>query len=200
VVRKRELETKQRMIEVATGLFHSQGIRRTSVDQILALSKTGKSQLTHYFKNKEGLVRAVIDNLHCVIREGRAPTGYDLHSWEDFESWFEKYIKFQREHNCELSCPLGTIGGELGQNDELLRSEVKLFFEWCTGQLARFFAERKAAGELQPEANPDELAELCMAVMEGGMLMTKIKRDTTTFECAARQVMLYVEALRVTPN
>jgi TetR/AcrR family transcriptional regulator, transcriptional repressor for nem operon len=196
VAQKKLKQSREKMIEAATRLFHMHGIKGTSIDQILLHSGTGKSQFTHYFKNKEGLVRAVIDTLYGVIREGRAPTGYDVRSWEDFEDWFGKYISFQKEHNCELSCPLGTIGGELGKEDELLRSEVKLFFEWCASQLARFFAERKAAGELKEDADPDGLADLCIAVMEGGMLMSKIKRDTLIFERAAGEVMEYINLLR----
>ena len=55
-------KARQRMIDSALELFHQQGVNATSIDQILEKSETGKSQFSHYFKNKEGVVRAVIES------------------------------------------------------------------------------------------------------------------------------------------
>jgi hypothetical protein len=98
--------------------------------------------------------------------------------------------------DCERSCPLGTIGNDLSNEQELLRQDVRLFLEWSRGQLARFFAERKAARELPPSADPDALADFCLTVMQGGMLLTKITRDATTFEHAAAHALAYLKSLR----
>jgi TetR/AcrR family transcriptional regulator, transcriptional repressor for nem operon len=184
------------MIEAAIDLFHRQGVNATSVEQILARSGTGKSQFTHYFKTKEGLVHAAIQLLDEVIRSGQSPTGYDVRSWRDFDRWFQRYIDFQTSTGYERSCPITTIGNDLSSAQELPRRDIRMFLAWSHGQLARFFAERRAAGELLAAADPDQLADLCLAVMQGGMLLTKVKRDTDMFENAAAQVRAYVRSLR----
>ena len=66
--------TKLRMINSALDLFHRFGVNGTSVDQVLEKSKTGKSQFTHYFKTKEGMVSSVIQHLHEMIQTGQTPT------------------------------------------------------------------------------------------------------------------------------
>ena len=71
-----------------------------------------------------------------------------------------------------------------------------MFLAWGRGQLARFFAGRRAAGDLVAEADPDQLADLCISVMQGGMLLTRVERDTDLFENAAAQVRAYVRSLR----
>ncbi|WP_374029361.1 TetR/AcrR family transcriptional regulator [Bdellovibrio bacteriovorus] len=190
-------DARLRMINSALELFHLQGVDATSIDQVLERSGTGKSQFTHYFKNKEGLVHAVIQFLHDVIKSGAAPTGYDIKSWEDMETWFQKYIDFQRSVSFELSCPIGTIGNDISNEQELLRQDVRLFLEWCRNQFIRFFAERKAAGELVAMASPEGLADLCISIMQGGMLLTKIKRSPETFENAAAQALHYIHSLRI---
>lgn len=189
-------DARQRMINVALDLFHRQGVNATSVDQILAKSDTGKSQFSHYFKNKEGLIHAVLVFLHEVIQSGQAETGYDIDSWIDFENWFQTYINFQKSVKFEYSCPIGTIGTDVTNDQDLLRQDVRLFLQWCHGQMARFFAKKKAAGELVASADPDGLADLCISVMQGGMLLTKIKRDPSMFENAAEQALAYVKSLR----
>ncbi len=190
------IKTKDRIVHAAMELFHLNGIKGTSVDDILKRSKTGKGQFTHYFKNKDGLVLAVVAYLQELIRSGQVDSNYSIKSWKDFNTWFKRYINFQKITEYELSCPLGTIGNDLTEEQTHLRLAVKTFFEWSTEQLAIFFTERKAAGDLPSSVSPAQLADLCMCVMEGGMLMTKICRSSKAFENAASQVIVYIKMLR----
>lgn len=187
---------KVRMISSALELFHRFGVNGTSVDQVLKRSKTGKSQFTHYFKTKEGMVCVALQYLHEMIESGQTPTGYDIKSWRDFESWFQKYIDFQESVGCERSCPIGTIGGDLTNQNKKARRDVLQFLEWSRGKLTTFLSERKAAGELVPEARPKELADFCIAIMQGGMLLSKMRRDTEMFRNAASEAIRYVRSLR----
>ena len=196
----KEKTARERIVLAATELFHKHGIHGVSVDTILAQAGAGKSQFAHYFKNKDGLISAVIVFIQQVIKDEMVESNYSLTSWRDFESWFERYIEFQRSVHCNLSCPLGTIGNGLTESHEELRRSVQSFFEWANSQLARFFAEKRAAGELPRNSNPDELASLCLSVMEGGMLLTRITRSTAVFEQSAKQVVQYVRLLRKSCN
>ncbi len=184
------------MISCALELFHTQGVNATSVDQILMRSGTGKGQFSHYFKTKEGLVHATLQFIHEAIKNGQTPTGYDVKSWKDLDKWFKNYIEFQRATHLELSCPVGTIGNDITNDQDLLRQDIRLFLEWARAQLTRFFSDKKAAGELVSTAKPEALADLCMTVMQGGMLLTKIKRDPDIFENSISQTLAYIKSLR----
>lgn len=188
--------TKLRMITCALNLFHRFGVNGTSVDQVLKKSKTGKSQFTHYFKTKEGMVSFGIQYLHELIESGQTPTGYDIKSWRDFEGWFQKYIDFQESVGCERSCPIGTIGGDLTSKNKKARRDVLQFLEWSRGKLTTFFSEKKAAGELIQEAKPRELADFCISIMQGGMLLSKMRRDTEMFKNSSSQAIRYIRSLR----
>ena len=84
------------MVNAAVDLFHKNGINATSVDQVLAESGTGKGQFAHYFKNKDGLVRAAITHLHEVIKGGYASTTYEVRTWKEMDNWFRTYVDYQR--------------------------------------------------------------------------------------------------------
>lgn len=189
-------KTKLRMIGSALELFHRFGVNGTSVDEVLKKSKTGKSQFSHYFKTKEGMVSSTLQYLHEIIQTGQTPTGYDIKSWRDLEGWFQKYIDFQESVRCEKSCPIGTIGGDLTSENKKARRDVSRFLEWSRGKLTTFFSERKADGELVPEARPQELADFCIAIMQGGMLLSKMRRDTEMFRNSAAQAIKYIRSLR----
>ena len=189
-------DTKRKMIHAAIDLFHRQGVNATSIDQILESSGTGKSQFTHYFKNKEGLVHAALTHLHDVIRNGEAQTGYDITSWKEMDRWFRGFIDFQTSVNCERSCPIGTIGNDVTDDQESLRKDILDFLNWSRGRLAQFFEERRNAGELPTKVDPGALADFCIAIMQGGMLLTKMKRSSDMFENAANQAQAYIKSLR----
>ncbi len=189
-------DTRLKMIQTAADLFHRQGVNATSVDQILAKSGTGKSQFSHYFKTKNGLIQASLKYLHEIVREGKTPTGYNVKTWKDMEQWFQKYIDFQKSVDFERSCPIGTIGNDISSGQPYLRREVIAFFEWGRGQLVQFFGDRKTAGELIPEADPEALADFCISIMEGGMLLTKMQGNTHMFENAAKQALAHLKSLR----
>ncbi|MGE0763714.1 MAG: TetR/AcrR family transcriptional regulator [Bdellovibrionales bacterium] len=189
--------TRLKMIHAAMELFHQQGVNATSIDQVLAKSKTGKSQFSHYFKTKDGLAHAVLQYLHQAIEGGHTPTGYNVKTWKDLNRWFQQYIDFQKSVGFERSCPIGTIGNDVSDR-ELLRQDVILFLQWSRGQLARFFAERKAAGEMVAATDPDALADLCISIMQGGMLLTKMRRKSDMFENAAAQALRYIHSLKTT--
>jgi AcrR family transcriptional regulator len=192
--------SRLKMIDAAIDLFHRQGVNATSVDDVLKKSGTGKSQFTHYFKNKAGLIEAAICSLSGQIKGGRTPTGYHIESWKEMERWFRTYIEFQTSVGCARSCPIGTIGNDLIEDQSELRNVVIAFLDWSRNELAFFFKKKLDAGELDAAAKPLALADLCISVMQGGMLLTKIRRNPETFESASRQVLAYINSLRVRPK
>jgi AcrR family transcriptional regulator len=189
--------SRLKMINAAIDLFQLNGVNATSVDDVLKKSGTGKSQFTHYFKNKAGLVEAAISSLSDAIKSGATPTGYHIDSWKEMERWFRTYIDFQTSVGFARSCPVCTIGNDLSEDQDELRDSVVAFIDWSRTELATFFKKKIEAGELESSAKPMALADLCITVMQGGMLLTKIKRDPETFEAASRQVIVYINSLRV---
>lgn len=189
--------SRLKMINAAIDLFQRYGVNATSVDDVLKKSGTGKSQFTHYFKNKAGLTEAAISSLSEDIKAGRTPTGYHIESWKEMERWFRTYIDFQTSVGFTRSCPVCTIGNDLAENQSDSRDAVIEFLDWSRLELASFFKKKIDAGELDSSAKPLALADLCLTVMQGGMLLTKIKRNPETFESAARQALAYINSLRL---
>src|SRR5262252_2507657 len=97
--------TRLRIMRVAADLFHKQGIRATSPDDVIDASSTGKGQFYHYFKSKEGLVHEVLQTHLEAIRNGTATLKYDIESWEDLERWFHSHLELQKSFRMTRGCP-----------------------------------------------------------------------------------------------
>jgi hypothetical protein len=50
-------------------------------------------------------------------------------------------------------------------------------------------------GQLRPEANPDRLALALLAAVEGGLLLTQLRRDTEPLEAAMDTVIDHIASL-----
>lgn len=118
-------ETRGRIIRAAADLFHKQGVRGTSPEEVIEASGTGKGQFYHYFKSKEGLVHEVLQTHLEAIKTGTAPINYEIASWHDLERWFVAHIDLQRRFGMMRGCPFGTVGNELTPNDELVRQDPR---------------------------------------------------------------------------
>ena len=189
----RGAQTRLRIIEAAADLFHQQGIRATSPDDVIDASGTGKGQFYHYFKNKEGLIHEVLQTHLESIRTGNAPVKYDVNSWQELEQWFLAQLELQKSFNMTRGCPLGTVGNEVTENDPLIRQDLSLIFEVVKNKLAAFFVKEKANRRLSKEANEERMADFCIAVIQGGMLMGKIKRDSQTVENTVREALTHLK-------
>jgi AcrR family transcriptional regulator len=193
-------ETRLRIIRAAADLFHKQGVRATSPDEIIEVSGTGKGQFYHYFKNKEGLVHEVLQSHLDAIRNGTARLNYEVESWQDLEQWFRAQVELQRSFKMTRGCPFGTIGNEITENDELIRQDLSLIFEVIRNKLASFFIKEKAKGRLVEEANADSMADFCIAVIQGVMLMGRVRRDSQPSEAIIQETLACLKRYAATLN
>lgn len=186
--------SRERILTAAAQLFHERGVHATSVDEVLAASGTGKSQLYHYFPSKAEMVRAVLayqlDRLMVVQR----PLFERLDTWEGIEDWFAFVLDFHRSRDLLGGCPIGSLAAEMADwDDELRVALARTFTEW-ESYLARGLEAMRSRGDLRPDARPEVLAETTLAMMQGGILMATTKKDLGTLEVTLGGVLTYLRS------
>ena len=190
----RGAETRLRILRTAADLFHKQGARATSPDEIIEASRTGKGQFYHYFRSKEGLIHEVLQAYLQEIKTETARIHYEIKSWRDLENWFTAQVELQKGYEMTRGCPFGTLGNEVTENDELVRQDLSLIFEVIKNKLAAFFLREKAKGKLTKQADAERMADFCIASMQGGLLLGKIKRSSQTVETAVQEALAHLKS------
>jgi TetR/AcrR family transcriptional regulator, transcriptional repressor for nem operon len=193
-------DSRLRMVKVASDLFHKQGVRATSPDEIIEASRTGKGQFYHYFKSKEGLVHAVLESHLEAIKSGSGRIKYEINSWKDLEKWFHSHIDWQMSFGMTRGCPIGTVANELTEEDELIRQDVSLIIELIKYKVAAFFIREKAKGYLRNDADEERLADFCIATLQGAMLVGKIRRNKRPVEMTFREALEHLKYYAVSPK
>src|ERR1700730_3740752 len=184
--------TRLRIMRTAADLFHKQGVGATSPDEILEASRAGKGQFYHYFGSKERLVPEGLQSYIEGVENGTRPVNYDVGSWEDLERWFASHIELQKKFRMLRGCPFGTVGNGVTDKDELIRQDLSHLFEIVKNKLRAFFIREKAQGRRRADADEDRLADVCIATIQGAMLMGKVKRSPLPVEAAVREALAHL--------
>lgn len=188
--------TRAAIVEAAATMIYEQGVAATSVDDILAASGTGKSQLYHYFKDKSELVAAVIERQTEIVLQAQ-PALMQIDSMAGIQRWAQGILAVHEAAGGPFACPLGTIAAEL-KNDPVYRGRVAAAFTRWQSFLADGLTRMQARGELGPREDPQRLAATLIAALQGGMLMGRVAQDTTvlrdTVELAVADIRRRVQS------
>lgn len=167
--------SKGRIVSAAAELMYERGVAATTVDDILAASGTGKSQFYHYFPDKDALIIEVLAHQLDGILENQS--GFALDSWDGIAGWFRTSVEVHESRLGLHGCPLGSIAGEVVEQGEPLRlSAADALNRWESAWAAALEAMRRR-GALEGTADTTALAEAVLAIIQGGYLLSSVKRD-----------------------
>lgn len=191
--------TRARIVAAAASLVQEHGVAGTSLDDVMAVTATSKSQLYHYFANKDALIREVITIQLGRVIAAQEPDLREVSSWEGLQRWCDHLVAMTRARQGVGGCPLGSLVGELAERSETARHVLaQCFAEWESYLSAGFVAMRDN-GELAAEADPAELALTMMSALQGGLLMAQTMRSARPVELALNMALGHVSAYRRNP-
>lgn len=160
---------RQAIIDAAAELMYKQGVNATSVDEVLAASGAGKSQLYHYFTGKTDLVRSVVERQLDVVLGGQPRLG-SIRTWSDLQTWARELLAIHHTPAGALACPLGTLAAEIDRDPALRPVVAAAFANWQT-PLASAFSALQHNGAVRRDIDPQRLAIRTLVVLQGGMLL-----------------------------
>ena len=171
----------------------------TSLDAVMTATGTSRSQLYHYFVNKDALIGEVIKTQLGRIIAAQQPRLREVSSWEGLQRWCDHLVTMTRATQGVEGCPLGSLVGELADRSDSARHELaRSFAEWQS-YLSNGFAAMRDNGELAAEADVDELALTMMSALQGGLLMAQATRSARPLELALNMGLGHIAGYRRSP-
>jgi TetR/AcrR family transcriptional repressor of nem operon len=185
------LATRTRIVAAAAELIYEHGVHRVSNEDVRKAAGVSGSQLSHYFGDRESLVRAVIAwRADHIIDVHKIPQLGGLDSFASLRLWADSYI--EREEVCRGGCSYGSLAGEILKTDPDAREEIEEGFQRWEDLFRRGLKAMRERGELRRTADPDQLADVLMAALQGGMLLTQAANDATPLRNALNGALAYV--------
>jgi TetR/AcrR family transcriptional regulator, transcriptional repressor for nem operon len=190
--------TRERIVGAAATLMFTNGVARTSLDDVKASAGVSSSQLYHYFVDKHALVMAVISHQTEAVLDGQQPHLAALDSMAALRAWRDALVRFRRTRSCRGGCPIGSLASELTETDAAARVRLGTSFRQWEESIRNGLRAMHERGDLSPRADPDELALALLAAVQGGILLTQVYRDTKPMEAALDTMLAHIQSL-VTP-
>ena len=169
--------TRRRILQAAARLIAERGAAAVSLEDVEREAGVGRSQLYHYFDGRDDLLRSVIDVTTDAVLGAQDGLIDDLDSFAAIDRWFDGLVALQQQRGAVGGCPIGSLVGQLAERDEQTRAALASGFERWEQPLIAGLNRMRSRGELRPEAPVEDLADITMAAIQGGLLLTQVRRD-----------------------
>src|SRR2546428_212445 len=150
--------TRERILQAAAELVAEKGAAGMSLDDVRARTGASRSQLYHYFADRDDLVRAVVDVTTDAVLGVQGELLEHLDSWEGVDRWFDALVALQVERQARGGCLIGSLAGQLAERDPRARAAIAEGLGRWEAYLREGLARMAARGELRAGADPAALA------------------------------------------
>lgn len=191
--------TRQRIIEAAADLIYRSGVAGTNNELIRAAAGVSGSQLSHYFPDKHSLVLAVIDwQAETMMGQHDDPPRGELDCLTALRAWADSYT--QRADLHRGGCTFGSLASEILKTVPDAHDAIAAGFDRWRQVFARGLRAMRDAGDLRPEADPDQLSYSLAAAFQGGLLLAQGTRSITPLKAALDAALDHVASFAATPK
>jgi TetR/AcrR family transcriptional repressor of nem operon len=184
--------TKRRIVEAAAELIYAKGAERVSLDEVMEATGASRSQLYHYFENKDALVREVIEIQTSRVLEANSEHLERLDSFEALRVWRDAMIAANRAGGVG-GCPLGSLANELATHSEEARHQLDQSFAAWGKVIETGLCRMRERGQIKSSANPKAMSVAVLAAIQGGILLSKTARDSQPLELALDMALSHLE-------
>jgi TetR/AcrR family transcriptional repressor of nem operon len=180
--------TRDRLIESARYLFWERGFAATSMADLLSHAGVNSGSFYHFFESKEALLRAVLDVYLGALRPAVVDPAFAT-TEEPVERIFAILAGYRGrilQTDCQYGCPLGRLALEIDPENRPAHKLIAENFQgWITAvrECIEQFKDRLPAG-----TDPEALATYVLAVMEGGVMLSRSYRSVEPFDRSIAQL------------
>ena len=181
--------TRLAIVQCAKQLFYEHGYERTSFSDIVEASGLYRGNISHYFKTKDDILRAVIE---LRLEEFRIL----LAQWEKKHAdpkgrllAFVEMIAGRRVELAEYGCPIGSLNTELGKDRRDLQQAARALFDLFRDWLTERFVELGRGTEAQ------SLALHLLGRAQGIAVISHVYQDTKLLQRETSQLKAWISQL-----
>ena len=185
--------TRQRLVESARYLFWERGFAGTSMADLLAHAKVNSGSFYHFFDSKEALLREVLEGYLVALRPMIVDPAYAATS-KPIDRIFAILAGYRERilmTDSQYGCPLGRLALEIDPEN---RPAHKLIAENFRGWIEAV-RECLIAAALPAETDVEALATYVLAVMEGGVMLSRSYGSVEPFDRTVKALRAHFHLL-----
>lgn len=175
---ERGRRSRMAIVSAAAKLMYERGLAAPSMDDVLATTSAGKSQLYHYFGGRQDLRVAVLHHQFDLVMAAQ-PALRDQ-TCDDIRRWRDEVLAAHRSSGLG-PCPLGTFVGQTDGDQVLQDTLAGLFARWQDA-ISGLVARAQRTGRIDPDTDPSTAALSLLTALQGGIMLSHLRRDPAPLE------------------
>jgi AcrR family transcriptional regulator len=173
--------TRARIVSGAAELLREEGVAATTLDDILARTRTSKGQLFHYFpRGREELLLAVAEHEARRVLSDQEPHLSGLTSWAAWQEWREVVVERYRAQG--PTCPLHALMTQVGVGTPGSHAVVVELMRGWRERLEAGVVAMQERGEVAPGVDAAQAAMALVATIQGGVQVLMATGSTDHLE------------------
>lgn len=189
-------ETRAKIVAEAANLFNQQGFAGASLADIMAATGLKKGGIYNHFRSKDELALAAFDYaIAKVKRRYLSAMQGKRHAIARLLAIVETGTSFLDEAPIAGGCPLLNTAVESDDTHPLLRDRARAAMNEWQVMVKGIVISGIERRELCPKIDPEEVATVLIATLEGSMMLSQLYRDSAYVERAAAYLNRYIESL-----
>jgi AcrR family transcriptional regulator len=175
--------TRQRIIEGAAAEIRSRGVSNITLEDVMATTRTSKSQLFHYFPGgKEQLLLAVAEFESQMVIGDQQPHLDQLVSWAAWQRWRDVVVDRYRKQG--QNCPIAVLMSEIGRTTPGAQAVTAKLIDRWHGAIATGVRVMQDRGQIDVGLDADRAAAALLAGIQGGVGVMLATGDLSYLEAA----------------
>lgn len=188
---------RRRIVAAATSVVAERGALGASLDEVGVRASASRSQLYHYFGDKNDLLLAVAEATNDAVLGAQQPLFEAIGTWEGLQRWFDALVELQEQRDGRGGCPIANLVAELGERDEDIRKVLASGFDRWQESIRAGLGRMVTSGELRADADVDWLSVSTLASVQGGLMLSQARRDPQQLRQALDGALALIGTYRV---
>ena len=187
-------QTRENIIRQAAALFNTQGFAGASMSDIMAATGLQKGGIYRHFESKEQLALESFDYAVQVMGdrfrealEGKRDAMTRLHAV------ISVFARIPADPPVPGGCPVMNAALENDDGNPALRDRARDAMDGLRALVVRIAKGGIERGEVRAAVDPDELASVLIATLEGAVMLSKLYGDPAHVRRAAAHLERYLD-------
>ena len=181
-------QTRDRLIHSALFLFWERGFAGTSMSDLLTHAGVNSGSFYHFFESKEALLKAVLEEYLKALRPQVVDPAFEQ-TPDPLERIFAILAGYRvriMHTDCKYGCPLGRLALEIDPENRPAHQLIAENFSGWIGAVRECLEQGR--DRLPHGQDLDALATYVLAVMEGGVMLSRSYGDVRPFDLTVAQL------------
>ncbi len=194
---KKGEKTKEKIKQVSLGLIHKNGYKNTSINNVLDSSGVKKGTFYFHYESKEKLVVEVL-NEGLLQYDDKIKSKIEHEAASDqLIDMIEAIAEYHLRDETLNGCIFGNMGREIGQDGSKVSMLVENVFEKWEARFERLLIKAVDNKELELKESAMVLARVILALIQGGLVLSKISGNIDSFKDCKGFIISLIEERKI---